>query len=91
MIGERCFQESGLEEVTIPAGVTEIPVGAFYHCANLKLVQFDKNCKVENIRVCAFAGSGLENFVAPESLRQIGDVAFCNCKQLSNVVLNDGL
>lgn len=36
-------------------------------------------------------GSSLEEFWAPQSLRQIGNGAFMSCKCLQRVVLNDGL
>lgn len=37
-IGDFAFSRSGLKEITIPEGVTEIGYGAFYHCDNLELI-----------------------------------------------------
>ena len=38
-----------------------------------------------------FAGSALRKFVAPASLREIGQSAFRRCRQLAHVELNEGL
>ena len=46
---------------------------------------------LEEICQEAFQESGLEGFVAPKSLRQIGRCAFCDCRGLRAVVLNEGL
>ena len=46
---------------------------------------------LENIADRAFRSSGIESFTAPSSLRVIGDDAFCDCKELKSVELNEGL
>lgn len=38
-----------------------------------------------------FSGSGIEEFLAPSSLREIGQNAFENCKNLKHIALNEGL
>lgn len=44
-IGEKAFEESGLEEVRIPEGVTSIGENAFDNCKNLKTVFLPKSLK----------------------------------------------
>lgn len=44
-IGEKAFEESGLEEVRIPEGVTTIGEDAFNNCKNLKTVFLPKSLK----------------------------------------------
>lgn len=39
----------------------------------------------------AFVGSGIETFIAPDSLRILGQGAFWKCKNLRYVQLNEGL
>ena len=46
---------------------------------------------VEKIENSCFADSQLEEFTAPESLREIGELAFMNCKHLRHVKLNESL
>ena len=41
--------------------------------------------------MCCFYNSGLEEFVAPQGLKKICGAAFCGCKSLKRVVLNEGL
>lgn len=38
-----------------------------------------------------FIKSGLEEFVAPSELREIGGGTFCDCTNLKQVTLNKGL
>ena len=51
----------------------------FWDCENLRSVTFPDGSELEEIRKEAFFDSGLESFVAPPSLRKIGDMAFGNC------------
>ena len=41
--------------------------------------------------MCCFYNSGLEKFIAPQSLKEIYGTAFYCCKSLKRVVLNEGL
>ena len=41
--------------------------------------------------MCCFCNSGLEEFVAPQRLKEIEGGAFYNCESLKRVVLNEGL
>lgn len=46
---------------------------------------------LEKIGKDCFAYSGLEEFIAPQGLREIGDGAFYGCVRLKLVTLNEGL
>ena len=41
--------------------------------------------------MCCFCNSGLEEFVAPQRLKEIEVEAFCGCESLKRVALNEGL
>ena len=47
--------------------------------------------KLERIGEDCFAESGLEEFVAPPSLRQVEGGALWGCERLARVILNEGL
>lgn len=47
--------------------------------------------KLEKICSYGFAGTSIASFTAPDSLRQIESMAFCECQSLSTVKLNDKL
>lgn len=73
------FNNSGLEDIKFPRALRVIEHGAFLGCKNLRSVTFPEGSELEEIREAAFQESGLESFVAPPSLRKIGDMAFGNC------------
>ena len=63
----------------------------FMGCKRLKHVTFAKDSQLERIGNNCFYGTGIEEFLAPQSLRGIGDGAFSDCKNLRRAVLNEGL
>lgn len=73
----------------IPSGVTEIGCGAFDECKNLKRVNIPGT--VEWIEEYAFDGSLINHIDIPGSVRLIDDRAFGNCKNLTGVILEDGV
>ena len=75
----------------IPSSVVEIHATAFKDCASLREVVFTANSHLESIGIAAFYNSGITSFNAPSSLRKVCQVAFCGCKNLRRVILNDGL
>lgn len=80
-IGTGAFSGSGLEQITIPAGVHEIREGAFAHCTSLRSVCFetgeDGRIGVQEIPSRLFAACGaLRSIVIPEGVREIRDAAF---------------
>ena len=52
---------------------------------------FEPNSRLERIGTHAFTGTALKSFIAPDSLRSIGEGAFAGCKNLKEVRLNQGL
>lgn len=74
-IGERAFQESGVEEIGLPEGIRSIGEYAFYKCENLTLAGLPEG--LEEIGFGAFgACKKLENIDLPESLVLIDSLAF---------------
>ena len=65
--------------------------GAFSHCEDLEQVVFEPGSAPEEISEMAFKCSGIKSFVAPPSLRRIGDMAFQECKRLKDVRLNEDI
>lgn len=69
--GGRIFQLcKGIGEVTID-NITVIPQFAFKECTNLKKVTIGG--AVQNIMAGAFADSGIEEIVIPDSVKEIGE------------------
>ena len=66
-----------------------IRAGAFRWCASLGEAGLPAG--LAEIGVDAFRASGLESFVAPESLRVVGYGAFRDCRCLKRARLNEGL
>ncbi|MCH5163508.1 MAG: leucine-rich repeat domain-containing protein [Clostridiales bacterium] len=84
-IGDYAFTASGLTSITIPSSVTNIGVGAFGSCENLRSITFEQNCKIKIIGDSAFIGSGLKSIEIPSSVVYINDYAFSNCEDLIEV------
>ena len=53
-IGMCAFLRTGLKEVTLPARLQEIGIGAFAECESLAAVYFEKGCQVKDIPAGAF-------------------------------------
>ena len=64
---------------------------AFNGIRNLKRVSFQEGSRLEKIGENCFSGTGIEEFLAPPNLREIGTAAFSFCGSLERVVLNEGL
>jgi hypothetical protein len=82
---------SGLEDITITGGITEIGgwaynVRAFEGCTGLKSVTIGNS--VTSIGDYAFYNcSGLASVTIPNSVTSIGDYAFYNCSGLASVTI----
>ena len=77
--------------VIVHRGVTTIDEDAFLDWANLREVVFESGSRLEIVGTYAFAGTALESFTAPISLRRIDAGAFANCRNLREAMLNEGL
>lgn len=71
----------------VPQYVREIAYFPIYQCLNLSEVRFLKGSRLEKIGDGAFAGTDIRDFVAPQSLREVGHAAFINCKSLMSANL----
>lgn len=65
-----------LSSIVIPDTVLEISDYAFYGCSALKEVTFSENSKLQGIYDHAFEYAGIENFVMPIEMTELGAYAF---------------
>lgn len=91
IFGQGAFQHSGIEEIVIPATVTEIGCNAFRGCASLRSVRFRKDSQLRRIGENCFRESGLTEIALPDGVEEVGAGAFYECARLERVRLNDGL
>ena len=80
-----------MRKIVLHGGVTEIGDKAFRDWRGLAEVVFAGRSSLGRVGALAFAGTAIESFVAPDSLRSIGPGAFLRCKSLREVRLNEGL
>ena len=87
-IAERAFCDfSHVTAVQLPAGVTSIGEGAFYHTP---LTELELPEGITAIEPLAFAYTALTTLRLPGSLRTVGDMAFC-CAPLTELELPERL
>ena len=100
MIGDFAFFCTGLKNVMIPAGITEIGLGVFGSCAELESLNvaqdnktFDSrgNCnaiiETESNKLIA----GCSNTTIPDSVTEIGNRAFFSCPGLTSITIPDSV
>lgn len=75
----------------IPRSVKEISSHGFSECKGLESICFEDGAMIEKIGAGAFTGTGLKEFIAPPSLREIKDFAFARCRYLKCVQLNEDI
>ena len=85
VIGSYAFDGcSGLTNLTLPAGITEIGDYAFQHCSGLTSLTLPAG--ITRIDDYAFSGcSGLTSLNLPAGITSIGDEAFQNCSGLTSI------
>ena len=80
-------QTYDLETVKIPYSVTHIGDAAFRFCSKLNSLIFEEKSKLQVIRYNAFDScSSLKRIILPPSLQTIGETAFGNFTQLSQII-----
>lgn len=91
-IGEYAFyQNSFINELTIPSGVEVIEESAFDQCINLSKVTFADGIKLREIGKQAFwYCEKISTLNIPASVEIIGDKAFSECTSLRNVSFAQG-
>lgn len=82
------FNGSAVEKVTLPEGLTEIPVAAFNGANNLKEVNIPTT--VTKVGINSFAYAGLETLTVPATITEIGYGAFRGMANLETVVIETG-
>ena len=85
------FGSSGLESIALPPALRVIGRNKFICCEHLQSVSFGENSVLEEIESKAFYKTRLRSFVAPPSLRKIGDFAFGDCGTMKRFELNEGI
>ena len=79
-------------KVVISSTVTNIRTYAFYHCYDLKTVQFSANGKLSDIGNYAFSAcTSITTLSLPSSLRYIGGWAFLDCTGMTQFTAPNGL
>lgn len=91
-IGEWAFSNCNMTRVTIPNSVTEIGKYAFRHCKSLtsfygKFASEDNRCLIVNGVLNSFASAGLTSYSIPNSVTEIGEMAFVGCSTLTSVTV----
>ena len=82
-----CSGCTALCEVRLPSGLTVIPDETFDGCSSLSTVPLPNTLR--EIRSDAFCGTGLTEFIAPDSLTAIWGCAFKDCAELTYVDLKN--
>ena len=84
------FENSGVETVRLPAGLTAISGVCFYNCQQLKTVELTDG--VDTIEDGAFhCCTALEEITLPDSVRWVRSSAFSQCTSLKRISLPEGL
>ena len=82
-ISENAFENSAIQEITIPAMTNSIRNYAFKGCEGLRTVNFESGSRLYEICCGVFEGATrLNNVVIPKSVQDIKEAAFYGCSHL---------
>lgn len=84
-IDESAFNNSGLEQISIPASVTSIKNSAFLLSSELSSVVFESESQLTVIEASAFASTALTSITFPEGILSIPDDAVSTVPTLTHV------
>ena len=92
-LGERSFSGcSGLSDLTIPAGVKEIPVSCFYGCTGLSSLKIPET--IEKVCGSAFSGcTGIKELTMPVDLDYVktySSSSFIDCENIEKITYSKG-
>ncbi len=80
------FEKSGITEVKLAEGTTEIPHGMFYYADKIEAIDIPDSVKV--IGEAAFSAcTKLKSITIPEGVEQIDKKAFDNCKVIEEIII----
>ena len=83
-IGYMAFEDTAIEQITIPTMVRSVPDGVFSNCTKLESVVLSEG--VKEIQVQAFSNClSLEHLQLPSTLTSIDSLAFQYCPKLKKV------
>ena len=87
-MSDYAFQETVLETVSLPKGLSNIPDYGFYHCTNLTEIIIPES--VQSIGTYSFAGdTALAKADVGDGVKTIGAHAFRECAALSDLTLGE--
>ena len=84
-IGQDAFGETGIREVRLPEGLTELAPYLFYHCDSLTSVDIPETVTFIGLQAFAFCGA-LRELVIPAGVEQADPNAFHMCGVLDSIV-----
>lgn len=89
-LGSRAFENTHVESVVLPEGITKICPYAFSGCSDLRTVSIPDG--VDSLKTGAFYGcTGLESVSLPDSITSLGESAFYGCTALTDITFPDKL
>ena len=89
-IGQCAFQYTGIEEVTVPAGVTRLEPHTFSYCKNLKKAVLPNGITFIG-NDCFREDRELLDVNIPTSVETIDEYAFCENRRVKSVTFSEGL
>ncbi|MBD5370484.1 MAG: leucine-rich repeat protein [Bacteroides sp.] len=90
-VGAYAFAECGeLEEVIMPAGITQIKEGAFREARSLRRLAVPQGVTALPKEMCLRCGA-LEEVTLPKGLVKIGSFALAGCQRLKSIVMPSGV
>lgn len=80
-----------LSQVNVPEGIETLPGHMFYRCPQIAHTSQDLPNTLVHIGPCAYACTSCNITSFPESLRLIGNGAFRNCPNITDVVVHENV
>ena len=74
-LGEYALSDTSLTDITIPAGITDLPDGIFYNCRRLSKVELPANLKTVGIQAFTYCVA-LETVDLPTGVTTLDEFAF---------------
>lgn len=83
------FDCKKLKEVKLPKNLEKLNMQTFSGCSSLKAIELPP--KIKELGTRLFSNSGLETIKIPKKVKSLPNSLFENCKNLKNVLLNEGI